>query len=189
VALRLHAASLRSDQGVCRSKLRRHPRGAIEVRAVRARQGQALPGRSITNRKFEKADCGTLFLDEVGDMSLHAVQGARVLEGATPRAGGVDRRSRMFASSPLRTRNSKTRCARKDFREDSLLSLEFDPVHRAPLRDPMPGISRFLPPFSVRVVSRYDASREELGEASLGVMPVGSMACEFRSLLNLTGRL
>ena len=70
VARAIHRNSPRAEQAVRQGQLRRDSRGADRVRAVRPRQGLVHrrdqgPGRQVRPRRR-----GTIFLDEIGDMSL-----------------------------------------------------------------------------------------------------------------------
>jgi two-component system nitrogen regulation response regulator NtrX len=87
--------------------------------------------------KFEQADEGTLFLDEVGDMSLAAqAKVLRVLQdGVVTRIGGakpirVD--VRVLAAT---NKNVESEIAAGRFREDLYYRLNVVPIHVPPLRE------------------------------------------------------
>jgi two-component system nitrogen regulation response regulator NtrX len=94
---------------------------------------------AVTDRsgKFEQADQGTLFLDEVGDMSLEAQ--AKVLraleEGVITRVGGaksVQVDVRVIAAT---NKNVEEEISRGRFREDLFYRLNVVPIRLPPLRE------------------------------------------------------
>lgn len=118
--------------------------------------------------KFEEADKGTLFLDEVGDMPL-ALQ-AKVLralqEGELTRVGRnvsqkVDVRVVAATNQPL-----EERIREGQFRTDLFYRLNVVPVSLPPLRDRREDIpllaSRFLGEFTGRAARFADSALEQL---------------------------
>jgi len=94
---------------------------------------------AVTDRagKFEQADKGTLFLDEVGDMSLSAqAKVLRVLQdGVVTRIGGskpVQVDVRVLAAT---NKHLEAEIAEGRFREDLYYRLNVVPVHVPPLRE------------------------------------------------------
>ena len=94
VARTIHALSRRRQATVRRSELRGDSRGADRERALRPRARRVhRRGRQTAAAKFEAADGGTIFLDEIGDMSLKTqAKVLRVLQEHTmePRRRNVD---------------------------------------------------------------------------------------------------
>ncbi|HEY4307022.1 MAG TPA: sigma-54 dependent transcriptional regulator [Gemmatimonadaceae bacterium] len=87
--------------------------------------------------KFEQADGGSLFLDEIGDMSLSAqAKVLRVLQdGVVTRIGGnkpVEVDVRVLAAT---NKNLETEIAEGRFREDLFYRLNVVPIHVPPLRE------------------------------------------------------
>ena len=91
-------------------QLRGHPEGAVRVGSLRLR-ARAFSGAHKDGKigQIELADQGTLFLDEVGDLPLHAqVKLLRVLEEKTlSRLGSSQPRAVDFGLSPRPTATSK----------------------------------------------------------------------------------
>ncbi|HHT9110875.1 MAG TPA: sigma-54-dependent transcriptional regulator, partial [Candidatus Brocadiaceae bacterium] len=139
----LHCAAL--SEGVLESELFGHEKGAF-TGAIRARKG-----------RFEIADKGTLFLDEVGEMSLKVqVKLLRVLEkGEFERVGGektVKVDVRLIAAT---NRNLEKEVSEGRFREDLFYRLNVIAIHVPPLRerkDDMPLLSNF---FVIKYAKKY----------------------------------
>lgn len=139
----LHCAAL--SEGVLESELFGHEKGAF-TGAIQSRKG-----------RFELADGGTIFLDEVGEMSLKVqVKLLRVLEkGEFERVGGektikVD--VRLIAAT---NRNLEKEVAEGRFREDLFYRLNVITIHLPPLRErkeDIPVLSHF---FVVKYAKKY----------------------------------
>ncbi|MFO0795015.1 MAG: sigma-54 dependent transcriptional regulator, partial [Candidatus Brocadiaceae bacterium] len=139
----LHCAAL--SEGVLESELFGHEKGAF-TGAIQARKG-----------RFEIADKGTLFLDEVGEMSLKVqVKLLRVLEkGEFERVGGektikVD--VRLIAAT---NRNLEKEISEGRFREDLFYRLNVISIHVPSLRerkDDVPLLSNF---FVIKYAKKY----------------------------------
>jgi DNA-binding NtrC family response regulator len=137
VARAIHHASLRSDgpfidvncaaipEGLQESELFGHEKGAF-TGAVAAHPG-----------KFEQAEGGTIFLDEVGEMSGSAqARLLRVLqERVLQRVGGtrsIELNVRVISAS---NRDLATMVEDKSFRQDLFYRLVVFPIELPPLRD------------------------------------------------------
>ena len=139
----LHCAAL--SEGVLESELFGHEKGAF-TGAVQSRKG-----------RFELADDGTLFLDEVGEMSLKVqVKLLRILEkGEFERVGGektikVDVRLIAATNRDLEKEVSEGR-----FREDLFYRLNVITIHLPPLRErreDIPILSNF---FVIKYTKKY----------------------------------
>lgn len=139
----LHCAAL--SEGILESELFGHEKGAF-TGAIQSRKG-----------RFELADGGTIFLDEVGEMSLKVqVKLLRVLEkGEFERVGGektikVD--VRLIAAT---NRNLEKEVAEGRFREDLFYRLNVITIHLPPLRErkeDIPVLSNF---FVVKYTKKY----------------------------------
>ena len=110
-------------------------------------------GRKIG--KFELADQGTIFLDEIGE--LHISVQAKVLrvieDQAFERIGGVETirvNTRLVAAT---NRDLKEQVARKEFREDLFFRLSVIPIHIPPLRERISDV-RLLAQFFVDKFSK-----------------------------------
>src|SRR5437867_2255825 len=123
--------------------------------------------------KFELADQGTMFLDEIGE--LHMSVQAKVLrvieEQCFERIGGLDTirvNTRLVAAT---NRNLQDQVARKEFREDLFFRLSVFPIYIPPLRERMSDVKP-LAQFFVEKFSR------ELHRQGLQLSPEASRALE-----------
>jgi DNA-binding NtrC family response regulator len=111
--------------------------------------------------KFEKADRGTIFLDEIGDMPLEAqAKLLRVLQdGVVERVGSTTPRQVDTRVIVATNRDLKTRVNEGAFREDLYYRLDVLTIQLPPLRDRMEDLPHLVSHF-----------REKLGKR-LGVKP------------------
>lgn len=112
--------------------------------------------------KFELADQGTIFLDEIGELHI-SVQAKvlRVIEDQSfERIGGVETirvDTRLIAAT---NRDLKEQVSRKEFREDLFFRLSVIPIHIPPLRERISDV-RLLAQFFVEKFSK-DLHRQGL---------------------------
>ncbi|WP_051321498.1 sigma-54 interaction domain-containing protein [Chrysiogenes arsenatis] len=145
-----------SDQ-LIESELFGHERGSF-TGAFRTHRG-----------KFERADKGTLFLDEVGDMPLHAqAKLLRVLEdGIVERVGGestIRTDVRVVAATNIPLEDAITRNA---FRADLFYRLSVFRIHIPPLRERPVDI-----PLLVRtLLARLNEQYRSLGKQVIEITP------------------
>ena len=123
--------------------------------------------------KFELADQGTIFLDEIGELHI-SVQAKvlRVIEDQSfERIGGVETiqvNTRLVAAT---NRDLKEQVTRKEFREDLFFRLSVVPIHIPPLRERISDV-RLLAQFFVDKFSR------ELHRQGLQLSPEAARALE-----------
>src|SRR5947207_4325733 len=168
VALAIHAHSLRQDNLFVEVNCAAIPEDWIESELFGHRKG-ALPGAAGDKEgKLEKADSGTLFLDEVGDMSLKT-------ESKVLRALDEQRFTRVGDDEPIRVdvrviaatnKDLEDEISKGNFREDLFYRLNVIPFYVPPLRERKEDISllagHFLKEFSAAYSRR---SREITGDA------------------------
>jgi two-component system nitrogen regulation response regulator NtrX len=141
--------------------------------------------------KFEQADKGTLFLDEVGDMSLAAqAKVLRVLQdGEVTRIGGskrvqVDVRVLAATNKTLEHEIEEGR-----FRDDLFYRLNVVPLHVPPLRERREDIPLLAMHFAEQLARREGAASRTLEQGALDALQRLDWPGNVRELRNAIERL
>ena len=170
--LKLNCAAL--PDTLLESELFGHEKGAFSG-AIGQRKG-----------RFELADNGTLFLDEVGEISASfQAKLLRVLqEGEFERVGGVRTIKVNVRIIAATNRNLEKDVADGTFREDLYYRLNVMPINMPPLRDrieDVPDLSAFL----LNRISRQQGGRAlEIKESALRILMKHSWPGNVRELEN-----
>ena len=191
VARWLHAKSTRSSapfvevncaaipSELIESELFGHERGAF-TSAVKQRKG-----------KFEQADGGTLFMDEIGDMSLSAQ--AKVLralqERKISRVGSdrdIDVDVRVIAAT---NKNLREEIAKGNFREDLYHRLSVIVISVPPLRNRYQDIPMLVNYFISHICSEYDMPRKAIEAQAVALLSKMRWSGNIRELRNVVERL
>ncbi len=137
VATAVHGLSRRRNEPFLRVNSAAIPRDLVESEMFGHEKGSFTGATERRRGRFELADRGTLFLDEVADLGLEAqAKLLRTLEtGEVQRVGGddaihVDVRVIAATNQDLRFETTQGR-----FREDLLFRLEVIPIRLPPLRE------------------------------------------------------
>ena len=103
--------------------------------------------------RFEMADGGTIFLDEIGDLSIEVqVKLLRVLqEGEFERVGGTQTIRSDFRLIAATNRDLRDMVARGDFRSDLFYRINSFPIEIPPLRERQKDI----PPLATHFMKKY----------------------------------
>ena len=146
VARAVHRQSTRADQPFVEVNCAAIPSELIESELFGHMKGSFTGAVQDRAGKFEQADHGTLFLDEVGDMSLAAqAKVLRVLQdGVVTRIGGskpVEVDVRVLAAT---NKNLQDEIANGRFREDLYYRLNVVPIHVPPLRERREDIPQLI---------------------------------------------
>ncbi|HEY2162758.1 MAG TPA: sigma-54 dependent transcriptional regulator, partial [Gemmatimonadaceae bacterium] len=137
VARAIHSQSTRADEPFVEVNCAAIPSELIESELFGHMKGSFTGAIADRAGKFEQAHRGTLFLDEVGDMSLAAqAKVLRVLQdGVVTRIGGaktVEVDVRVLAAT---NKNLEAEIGEQRFREDLFYRLNVVPIHVPPLRE------------------------------------------------------
>ena len=161
------------------SELFGHERGAF-TSAVKQRKG-----------KFEQADGGTLFMDEIGDMSLSAQ--AKVLralqERKISRVGSdrdIDVDVRVIAAT---NKNLREEIAKGNFREDLYHRLSVIVISVPPLRTRHGDIPMLVDYFISHICSEYDIVRKPIESQAVNTLSKMRWSGNIRELRNVIERL
>src|SRR6202047_4396185 len=157
VAHTLHALSARASRPMIAVNTGAVPEGLFESELFGHVKGAFTDARSDRIGRFELADGGTIFLDEIGNVPMHQqAKLLRVLEaGEVERVGSSrPRRIDVRVISATNT-NLRTACASGQFREDLLFRLNTVEMHVPALRERREDIPVLAVHFLSRYASRY----------------------------------
>jgi DNA-binding NtrC family response regulator len=157
VAHTLHALSARASRPMIAVNTGAVPDGLFESELFGHVKGAFTDARSDRIGRFELADGGTIFLDEIGNVPMHQqAKLLRVLE-----AGEVERigssRPRRIDVRVISATNTDLRaaCSSGQFREDLLFRLNTVELHVPALRERREDIPVLAGHFLSRYASRY----------------------------------
>jgi two-component system nitrogen regulation response regulator NtrX len=141
--------------------------------------------------KFEQADRGTIFLDEVGDMSLKTqAKVLRVLqEGEVERLGSaktVNVDVRVIAAT---NKNLEAEIEKGTFREDLYFRLAVIPVHVPPLRERAEDIPLLVKHFLNQLGRENNRRPKQMTPAAMDVLKRYRWRGNIRELRNTIERL
>jgi len=191
VARALHSASLRRDRPLVEVNCAAIPEELIESELFGHLKGSFTGASEDKVGKFQKADMGTLFLDEVGDMSLKTQSKVlRVLEEQRFEPVGsnqaVDVDVRVIAAT---NKTLEGEIARGAFREDLFYRLNVIPFYVSPLRERIEDLPILARYFLAEFSGAYGRKVKELSEGALDVLMRHPWPGNVRELKNLIERL
>ena len=157
VAQTLHALSSRASRSMIAVNTGAVPEGLFESELFGHVKGAFTDARSDRIGRFELADGGTIFLDEIGNVPLHQqAKLLRVLEaGEVERVGSS--RPRRIDVRVISATNADLRaaCGSGQFREDLLFRLNTVEIHVPALRERREDIAVLAVHFLSRYAARY----------------------------------
>jgi two-component system nitrogen regulation response regulator NtrX len=189
IARAIHAESLRRDRVFVELNCAAIPEAHIEAELFGSRHGS--PGIPDQRGTLERADSGSLFLDEVGDMSLKTQ--AKVLSALddqmfTPLGGSQALRVdvRLIAST---NKDLEEEIAKGNFREDLFYRLNVVPFFVPPLRDRKQDVPFLAREFLADFGRQYGRPRIEIGEEALETLAAYHWPGNVRELKNVIERV
>ena len=169
VAQTLHALSPRASRALVAVNTGAIPDGVFESELFGHVKGAFTDARTDRIGRFELADGGTIFLDEIGNVPLRQqAKLLRVLEsGEIERVGSS--RSRKVNVRVLSATNTdlSAACASGQFREDLLFRLNTVEIHVPPLRERREDIPVLAAHFLGRYAARYRRPVQSFDPAAL----------------------
>jgi two-component system, NtrC family, nitrogen regulation response regulator NtrX len=191
VAHALHAASLRNRGAFVEVNCAAIPEELIESELFGHLRGSFTGAAEDKVGKFQKADAGTLFLDEVGDMSLRTQSKVlRVLEEQRFEPVGSNETVRVDVRVIAATnKNLGQEIAKGSFRQDLFYRLNVIPFHVPPLREhqqDIPILARF---FLAEFSAAYGRRTKELSDSVIEILMRYPWPGNVRELKNLVERL
>jgi two-component system, NtrC family, nitrogen regulation response regulator NtrX len=191
IARAIHAESLRRDAIFVELNCAAIPEDHIESELFGYRHGASPGGPTEQRGTLERADSGSLFLDEVGDMSLKTQ--AKVLSALddqmfTPVGGSQPIRVdvRLIAST---NKDLEEEIAKGNFREDLFYRLNVVPFFVPPLRERKQDIPLLVREFLADFGRQYGRPRMEISEEALEVLQQYNWPGNVRELKNVIERV
>ncbi len=165
VARNIHLLSNRSGKPFVEVNCAAIPEELIESELFGHEKGAFTSAVAQRKGKFDMADKGTIFLDEIGDMSLKTqAKILRILqEQSFERVGGSERIAVDVRVIAATNKDLKDQIAKGTFREDLYYRLNVIPFHVPPLRERAGDIPLFIEHF-LKEFSR-ETAREVLNVA------------------------
>jgi two-component system nitrogen regulation response regulator NtrX len=191
VARAIHAQSPRKDEMFVEVNCAAIPEDLIESELFGHRRGSFPAAASDKEGKFLKAHAGTLFLDEVGDMSLKTQSKVlRTLEEQSFTPVGSDEPVtvdvRVIAST---NKDLEEEISRGNFREDLFYRLNVIPFSVPPLRErkeDVPLLARF---FLKELSGQYGRRPREITDDAIDALMRYSWPGNVRELRNVIERI
>jgi len=191
VAHAIHAQSSRSEEPFIEVNCAAIPEDLIESELFGHNRGSFISAHDSKIGKFQKADRGTLFLDEVGDMSLRTQ--AKVLRALEEQrfepvgaAESVQVDVRVVAAT---NKNLEEEIERGNFREDLFYRLNVIPFHVPPLRERAEDIPLLADSFLTEFTTAYGRRPKELTPEAYAVLQEYHWPGNVRELRNLIERI
>src|SRR6476646_8643224 len=191
IARAIHKASLRSKERFVQVNCAAIPEELIESELFGHERGAFTGATEKQTGKFEQADRGTIFLDEVGDMSpktqakvLRVLQEGEVERLGSARTIKVD--VRVIAAT---NKNLEEEIEKGTFREDLYFRLAVIPIHVPPLRerpDDIPLLVRHYMDFFSR---ESNVRPKRIAQAALDALQRYRWKGNIRELRNTVERL
>ncbi len=187
----LHRRSARAEQRFVEVNCAAIPSELIESELFGHVKGSFTGAVADREGKFEQAHRGTLFLDEVGDMSLaaqakvlRALQGGDITPVGGARPASVDVRVIAATNKDLYDQIEKG-----DFREDLLHRLNMVTIRVPPLRERREDIPMLVAHFADLVPGSYGVTYKRFTEGALGALADSDWPGNVRQLKNAVARL
>ncbi|MFQ5509727.1 MAG: sigma-54-dependent transcriptional regulator [Leptospirillia bacterium] len=191
VARALHTQSTRRDSPFIEINCAALPEHLIESELFGYEKGAFSGAESPKPGMFEMADQGTLFLDEVGDMTL-ATQ-ARVLrvlqEGTFQRLGDTRKREVDVWVIAATNRDLKKEIAQGRFREDLFYRLNVVPLEVPPLRERREDIPALVAYFAENAVHEQGLPQKRWAPEVIEILQKAPWPGNVRELKNTVERL
>jgi two-component system nitrogen regulation response regulator NtrX len=191
VARAIHRSSLRAKERFVQVNCAAIPEELIESELFGHERGAFTGATEKQIGKFEMADRGTIFLDEVGDMSpktqakvLRVLQEGEVERLGSSRTIKVD--VRVIAAT---NKNLEEEIAQGRFREDLFFRLSVIPVHVPPLRERLDDIPLLVQHFVSLFVKENNRRPARFTQEAIDALRQARWRGNIRELENVVERL
>lgn len=191
IARAIHNKSERKDKSFVEVNCAAIPNELIESELFGHEKGSFTGAIQLRIGKFELANKGTLFLDEVGDMSPQAQ--AKVLraieDGKIERVGGNKKIEVDVRIISATNKNLKDEIAAGNFREDLYHRLNVIPIYIPSLKERTEDIPILIENFSNEITIRHKKPRVMFGEDAMRYLQGLLWSGNVRELKNAVERI
>jgi two-component system nitrogen regulation response regulator NtrX len=191
VARTIHRNSPRASQRFVQVNCAAIPEELIESELFGHEKGSFTGATEKQVGKFEQADRGTIFLDEIGDMSqktqakvLRVLQEQEVERLGSAKTIKVD--VRVIAAT---NKNLEGAIGRGEFREDLYFRLNVIPIVVPPLRDRREDIPKLVQHFAKRMAEEHNLKAKRIDPAAMDALQRHRWRGNIRELRNTVERL
>jgi two-component system nitrogen regulation response regulator NtrX len=191
VARTIHRNSPRAGQRFVQVNCAAIPEELIESELFGHEKGSFTGATEKQVGKFEQADRGTIFLDEVGDMSqktqakvLRVLQEQEVERLGSARTIKVD--VRVIAAT---NKHLEDAISRGEFREDLFFRLNVIPIVVPPLRERREDIPRLVQHFAKRTAEEHNLKPKRFDPAAMDALQRHRWRGNIRELRNAVERV
>ena len=190
VARAIHSASARSDRSLITVNCAALPATLIESELFGHEKGAFTGASARKPGRFELADGGTIFLDEVGELPLESqVKLLRVIqEGEVQRLGGTNPIKVDVRIIAATNRNLKREIERGAFREDLWYRLNVFPITVPPLRQRGEDIPLLVEHFIANYASKFGKTITSISPQAMQKLQEHSWPGNVRELANVIER-
>ena len=191
VAREIHKQSNRSDRELVEVNCAAIPNDLIESELFGHEKGAFTGAMQKRIGKFEKANGSTLFLDEIGDMSLQAQ--AKVLraieDGKIERVGGNSKIEVNVRIISATNKDLAEEIKNGNFREDLFHRLNVIPLNVPPLRERKEDIPLLTDYFINQICKKNKFPLKQISKDAIEVLKSMEWSGNVRELRNLIERL
>jgi two-component system, NtrC family, nitrogen regulation response regulator NtrX len=191
VARALHYKSARKDKAFIEVNCAAIPNELIESELFGHEKGSFTGAFQQRIGKFELANKGTIFLDEIGDMSLQAQ--AKVLraieDSKIERVGGTKKIEVDVRILAATNKNLPEEIGKGNFREDLFHRLNVIPVQIPPLRERIEDIPILVNHFASDITAKHKKPSVKFTEDALKFLQSLSWSGNIRELRNAVERI
>ena len=191
IAHAMHAMSLRAAEPFVEVNCAAIPEELIESELFGHRKGSFAGAHEDKTGKFQKAHGGSLFLDEVGDMSLKTqAKVLRALDEQRFEPVGASESSQVDVRVIAATnKNLEEEIERGNFREDLFYRLNVVPFHVPPLRERLEDVPLLADYFVKEFTTAYGRKPKELTPEAYLALQEYHWPGNVRELRNLMERI
>jgi len=191
IARAIHANSLRAKEKFIQVNCAAIPEELIESELFGHEKGAFTGATEKKTGKFEQADAGTIFLDEIADMSLKTQSKVlRVLEEGEVQKVGSSRISKVDVRVIAATnKDLREEIQEGRFREDLFFRLNVVPLFSPPLRDRKEDVPFLVEYFSRAFAEENNFKVKRFSQEALEAMMTHSWKGNVRELKNMVERL